>query len=268
MSNNKHFPVAPFLQSVHIDSDHWTAQRRFNDFCDLHELLQLQYPHRKSDVSLPPMRYFKTNKFDPAYLERRRRQLDAYMRDVMVHDEFSQSVALRNFISVSWLGAGKSSAEGGGDDPGGAPPPAEVAAGAKASKGMPSMVGMSPLQVKFAVARMRTAKPAAAAAVSTPTTPTRRVVASANSKQASNTTTSSVSVKQVKAAPLPKRVLQLRGEVDIAGLLRPPMSSGTPACPPCDSLRFVSAEEFERRAQMPPGAIKTFMLEPEDTAIA
>lgn len=224
------------------------------------------------------MRYFKTNKFDPAYLERRRRQLDAYMRDVMVHDEFSQSVALRNFISASWLGAGKSSAEGGGGDPGGAPPPAEVAAGAKPSKGMPSMVGMSPLQVKFAVARMRaaqqarTAKPVAAAAAASSPTPTRRVVASANSKQASNTISSTHKVsavhhpQQLQSAPFPKRVLQLRGEVDIAGLLLPPMSFGTPAF--CDSLRFVSAEEFERRAQMPPGAIKTFMLEPEDTAIA
>jgi hypothetical protein len=64
--------------------------RRFNDFCDLHEMLQTQYPHCSSDVSLPPKRYFKRNKFDPAYLERRRRQLDAYLRDVLNHEEFSR----------------------------------------------------------------------------------------------------------------------------------------------------------------------------------
>lgn len=229
---------AEFRINVQMDRAQWTMHRRFNDFCDLHQMLVLQHPQCAHDVSLPPKRYFKRNKFDPAYLDRRGRQLDAYLREVLAHDVFSRSIAVRDFMSASWNASAVTrpptecgaEAAGRGERGGGA--------GARAGGGglMGSMTAMNPRQIKFAIFRQQSA--------------TTTMMAPAPAKAASAASSAPTSAATKPAVHL--RVRQLRAQPDFESIL--PSVVGTPARSK-DAGAFATPRDFT-----PPVACRTLLV--------
>ncbi|KAM4728025.1 sorting nexin-16-like [Anableps anableps] len=75
----------------------WLIFRRYTDFCILSDKLKELFP--SFHQALPPKRRFKDN-YDGRFLEKRQLGLQAFLEDLMLHNDIITSEPVRHFLSV------------------------------------------------------------------------------------------------------------------------------------------------------------------------
>ncbi|KAG2176520.1 hypothetical protein INT44_007183 [Umbelopsis vinacea] len=75
-----------------------TARKRYSDFVQLRESLVLHYPRLKNNLpKLPPKKV--VGKFTPAFIEKRRRELEYFLKYVSLHPALGSSMEVKRWLT-------------------------------------------------------------------------------------------------------------------------------------------------------------------------
>ncbi|KAI8098601.1 Phox homologous domain-containing protein [Halteromyces radiatus] len=74
-----------------------TIRKRYSDFVDIRQQLIKRYPNMKSIPKLPPKKLVK--KFDPTFIEQRRRDLEYFFKYIVLHPNLGSSSIVKQWIA-------------------------------------------------------------------------------------------------------------------------------------------------------------------------
>ncbi|ORZ06702.1 hypothetical protein BCR42DRAFT_427034 [Absidia repens] len=74
-----------------------TTRKRYSDFVNIRQQLMKLYPNMMSIPKLPPKKIVK--KFDPVFIEQRRRDLEYFFKYIVLHPTLGSSTAVKEWIA-------------------------------------------------------------------------------------------------------------------------------------------------------------------------